>query len=259
MGVDRDEDGVFNAVDNCPAVANPGQEDADMNGVGDACEAGAPTTTSTTTTGSTSTSTTIQQCGNGIAEGTEACDGGDLRGRTCGSFGFVFGQLACSAQCNYDTSGCVSFRGAFATEKLKVSGLTKAPGTQTFTLVGAETAFNGAIVDPPTEDVAIVFQVGAQLAYIATVEAGDPDWKVTKSGWTWRARSAVHPNGLKLVKLKTLPSGGFTVTAKGKNVNGVGVIGVASVNLIVFLGNDVWSGPTPPCTTSASGATLSCG
>ena len=47
--------------------------------------------------------------------------------------------------------------------------------------------------------------------------------------------------------------------AKGKNMNGVGVIGAPRVDLIVFLGNDVWSGPTPACTTSASGATLSCG
>ncbi|MEM7227194.1 MAG: thrombospondin type 3 repeat-containing protein [Planctomycetota bacterium] len=37
--VDTDRDGVLDACDNCPAVANAGQEDADMNGVGDACEA----------------------------------------------------------------------------------------------------------------------------------------------------------------------------------------------------------------------------
>lgn len=36
---DTDGDGVPDDVDNCPAVSNPGQEDADGNGVGDACEA----------------------------------------------------------------------------------------------------------------------------------------------------------------------------------------------------------------------------
>lgn len=36
--VDTDADGVVDALDNCPAVANGGQADADNNGVGDACE-----------------------------------------------------------------------------------------------------------------------------------------------------------------------------------------------------------------------------
>ncbi len=35
---DRDGDGVANSADNCPNVANPGQADADADGVGDACE-----------------------------------------------------------------------------------------------------------------------------------------------------------------------------------------------------------------------------
>ena len=39
---DADADGVPDFSDNCPAIANPGQGDADRNGVGDACEAGQP-------------------------------------------------------------------------------------------------------------------------------------------------------------------------------------------------------------------------
>jgi hypothetical protein len=35
---DLDRDGVLDTVDNCPRVPNPGQEDADGNGVGDVCE-----------------------------------------------------------------------------------------------------------------------------------------------------------------------------------------------------------------------------
>lgn len=35
---DTDQDGVPDACDNCPALANPGQEDGDGDGVGDACD-----------------------------------------------------------------------------------------------------------------------------------------------------------------------------------------------------------------------------
>ena len=40
LGVDADGDGLANCLDNCPAVANPGQADTDGNGVGDACNDG---------------------------------------------------------------------------------------------------------------------------------------------------------------------------------------------------------------------------
>lgn len=62
---DSDGDGVPNASDNCPTVANASQQDADHDGVGDACDP--------------------QTCGNGRREGSEACDGTD--------------DLACSGQC----------------------------------------------------------------------------------------------------------------------------------------------------------------
>lgn len=35
---DMDSDGVLNAADNCPFVPNPGQDDVDSNGVGNACQ-----------------------------------------------------------------------------------------------------------------------------------------------------------------------------------------------------------------------------
>jgi hypothetical protein len=44
---------------------------------------------------------------NGVAELGEACDGSDLRGRSCADFGgFTAGLLRCNGQCEFDTLGC---------------------------------------------------------------------------------------------------------------------------------------------------------
>ncbi len=47
------------------------------------------------------------QCGNGVRETGEDCDGADLGGETCQSLGFDSGILACDGGCGFDTSGCV--------------------------------------------------------------------------------------------------------------------------------------------------------
>ena len=45
-------------------------------------------------------------CGDGEAEGAEACDGTDMNGATCSTMGYSSGVLACSSACELDTSAC---------------------------------------------------------------------------------------------------------------------------------------------------------
>ncbi len=46
-------------------------------------------------------------CGDGVANGGEACDGSDLKGQTCTGLGFAGGALTCTGACALDTAACV--------------------------------------------------------------------------------------------------------------------------------------------------------
>ena len=50
-----------------------------------------------------------EMCGDGVAEGSEDCDMGDLAGEDCISQGFDAGTLDCAGDCTFDTSGCATF------------------------------------------------------------------------------------------------------------------------------------------------------
>lgn len=64
MAVDRDEDGILDGLDNCPGAANPGQEDLDLDTIGDACDP--------------------LSCGDGFVGALEECDdGGTTAGDGC--------------------------------------------------------------------------------------------------------------------------------------------------------------------------------
>jgi len=47
-------------------------------------------------------------CGNGVIEPGEQCDGADLGGQTCQTFGFTGGTLSCTIACVFNTSACTS-------------------------------------------------------------------------------------------------------------------------------------------------------
>ncbi|MDY0000772.1 MAG: chromosome condensation regulator RCC1 [Polyangia bacterium] len=47
-------------------------------------------------------------CGNGRKEAGEACDGADVGDASCQGLGFHLGELACTAGCAFDTTGCTT-------------------------------------------------------------------------------------------------------------------------------------------------------
>ena len=51
-----------------------------------------------------------RDCGDGVVNGLEECDGPDLGNQTCETLnlGFVGGMLACGPACTFDASGCLS-------------------------------------------------------------------------------------------------------------------------------------------------------
>jgi len=51
----------------------------------------------------------IHGCGNDVVESGESCDGADLNGESCATFGYAEGDgLACTPECKLDASGCES-------------------------------------------------------------------------------------------------------------------------------------------------------
>ena len=50
--------------------------------------------------------TGTDNCGNGLIDSAEDCDGTNLDGRSCTSLGLSAGTLLCSADCSYNLSGC---------------------------------------------------------------------------------------------------------------------------------------------------------
>ncbi len=69
VGIDDDEDGIPNFLDNCPDVANPLQEDSDVDDVGDACDSEGPTPNSNGLGGADDCNDGVDNDGDGNTDG----------------------------------------------------------------------------------------------------------------------------------------------------------------------------------------------
>ncbi|MBI4953294.1 MAG: DUF4215 domain-containing protein, partial [Myxococcales bacterium] len=74
---DPDGDGIATSIDNCPFVANPGQEDGDADGVGNACDNCAAIPNPSQSDGDADGEGDACDCGDGLVVAGEACDDGD--------------------------------------------------------------------------------------------------------------------------------------------------------------------------------------
>ncbi len=90
-----------------------------------------------------------------------------------------------------------------------------------------------------------------------TIPPGDPDWKTSATRFKWRAKTAPHPQGLSSVTVGTSGSV-FKMKAKARDVDATPITGLSSIEVSLTIGDDVWTGPVPPCVVSGSGSTLKC-
>lgn len=75
-------------------------------GTGDDGGATSSTPSSTTSGGGPMTSRGEPICGDGVHDVGEECDGADLAGKTCQSFGWEAGALACNPDCTFFADAC---------------------------------------------------------------------------------------------------------------------------------------------------------
>ncbi|HEX8721669.1 MAG TPA: PKD domain-containing protein [Pyrinomonadaceae bacterium] len=151
---DGDADGICANVDNCPLNYNPGQEDANHNGQGDACEG--------------------VVCGNGLRQGSEQCDDGNIAGGD-----------GCSAICTLEVADSPPVAKAGPDQAVNEGQLVALDGT--------------ASGDPDGDALSYAWsQVGGTAVSLSAINAGQPTFNaptVAAGGETLTFQLTVTANG----------------------------------------------------------------
>lgn len=108
---DTTASGESDTIDTTISDTNATTIDTSGATAGDTTDASATAGDSDSSGGDSSSDSTgpAAECGNGLVEDGEDCDGTDLADGTCTTEGFDGGELACTTRCTFDTAACTSF------------------------------------------------------------------------------------------------------------------------------------------------------
>jgi len=137
-----------------------------------------------------------------------------------------------------------------------VKKLTSPAGEQRVSLKSNELDGSGVAFNPLTEGLTVTLSDDGGPVWSGTIVPADPDWKFSSNKLKWRARSAVHPDGLKNL-LIGIPGQPFAFKLTVKDGDVAAAAGAAALTVTLQVGDDVYEGSLP-CTANRSGKTLSC-
>lgn len=135
--------------------------------------------TTTTDDGESDTTTTTggDDCGNGLIDPGETCDGPNFNGASCMVLGYDGGSLTCNANCAVDTSGCTNAPqpglGQLYSNCLDSANCPNLDGCATVTNEGEVDPFDGYCTNLCTTDAECFANVGG-TAVPQCNDAADP-------------------------------------------------------------------------------------